>query len=343
MSEDSKDNPPAKLTLSRGLKAQADTEAAKVKADAKIAKVSKPAPAMKLKRREELPKSSASAPGEAPTATKSAQTPPLSDEAPAQKKPSFDPKNPFGNSIKAGEIKAPIQSPSDQHEQHESPTLGLDDGSSVKAAKAVKCAKVEQAINSLNSEEEQVQSKSILPSVIIIIILLIILAAAGFGLWKILNLSQDVDASTAAVTSAESAESSATAPKAPKNPIEKAKAAIAQVPGTDVDAITQEPSAPVSLPAIIAETEVTATLPVVPEPDVPNSIIETNKQAVSQYLSNIHIGGLRKGERPMVILGGERFDVGDIVQAETGLKFDGLRNGRLAFRDHHGIVYLKSF
>jgi hypothetical protein len=40
---------------------------------------------------------------------------------------------------------------------------------------------------------------------------------------------------------------------------------------------------------------------------------------------------------------GERFVVGDIVDSGTKLKFDGLRDGRLAFRDSYEIVYLKSF
>jgi hypothetical protein len=64
---------------------------------------------------------------------------------------------------------------------------------------------------------------------------------------------------------------------------------------------------------------------------------------VTEYLSSVHIGGMRQGERPMVILDGATYQQGDVVQEATGLKFAGFRNGKLAFRDGKEIVYLKSF
>ena len=70
---------------------------------------------------------------------------------------------------------------------------------------------------------------------------------------------------------------------------------------------------------------------------------ESSKQSVIQYLSRIRISGVRQGERPIVIIEGQSFYVGDIVETEYGLRFDGIRDGRLAFRDSHGIIFLKSF
>jgi hypothetical protein len=40
---------------------------------------------------------------------------------------------------------------------------------------------------------------------------------------------------------------------------------------------------------------------------------------------------------------GKTSHVSELLQAENGLKFAGLRDGRLAFRDQNEILYLRSF
>ena len=113
-------------------------------------------------------------------------------------------------------------------------------------------------------------------------------------------------------------------------------------PWADVDAISEAKLPGEANPSAEAPAKPVETIATVAQ-TAPKGSIESSKQSVSQYLSGIHIGGVRKGDRPMVLIQGTRFLVGDIIQPETGLKFDGIRDGRLAFRDSHGIIYLKSF
>lgn len=316
MSDDPKGNPPAKLTLSRDLKTEPEAATSP--------------PAMKLKRKEERPEPAPPTDTKEPEAisNSSPTSTPTTSDAPA-KKSGFDPKDPFGDVIKGGQIKAPSSPPP---ELPSKPAPRIDDGSG---------AKVEDAIDSLNSEEEAVAAKSsILPSVVVILILLVVLGGAGFGLWKVLQTTSDSDSTEEATASDEAALSGEASPS---TPIQKAKAAIAQVPVADVDAIISESPTPESTAAISEVATPTEEAPAAAIAPAASGSVEATKQSVSQYLSGIRIGGIRKGERPMVMIEGETFQVGDVVQAETNLKFDGLRDGRLAFRDQNGIVYLKSF
>lgn len=326
MSDDSNDNPPSKLKLSRDLKDQVQPEAPQAP------------PAMKLKRVTQNQEAPASAP--------SSDSQPADDAPPApEAKPSFDLKNPFGDAIKKDDVikKGEIQKPaSPPPELASPPTPEVDDGSG---------AKLEEAISSLEAEEAKNTGKgSLMPSIIVILLLLLIVGGASYGLWKVLQpTGTSEDAATAAVAD------EAPAQQRSKNPIEKAKDAIAKVPVADVETITatkptREPpqevpddAPPVATPPVATPPSKTLAQVAPSQVNAPTGTLESNKQSVSGYLSTIHIGGVRKGERPMILIEGERFLVGDVVHAETGLKFDGIREGRLAFRDSHGIVYLKSF
>jgi hypothetical protein len=68
-----------------------------------------------------------------------------------------------------------------------------------------------------------------------------------------------------------------------------------------------------------------------------------NKAAISEFLSSVHIGGVRDSDRPMVIVDGQSYLAGDVLMDETGLTFAGVDEGKLVFHDDLGIVYLKSF
>jgi hypothetical protein len=145
-----------------------------------------------------------------------------------------------------------------------------------------------------------------------------------------------------------------------KTPIQRAKAAIAQVPVTRIETFSDESPEPAQVkvirvpaaPSLIA-TNSTATASSKSSQSakqstqaisiLPKHLVEESKQKVSQYLSSIHIDSLRQGQRPMVIINGSRYEVGDTVHSPTKLKFSGINKGRLMFRDQHGIVYLKSF
>lgn len=305
MSDESKDHPPSKLKLSRDLKAQEAPEADKAP------------PSIHLRRKE---------PAEEPPVVAAMPTPPV--DATSTQKADFDPNNPFGDAIKEGEIK---KMPRPPPELRSKPAPKMDDGSG---------AKLEEAIQSLSSDDDAGSKNSLFSSIFVILLLLLVLAGAGYGLWKVLQPTEDTPP-------ADTAESKPAETASLKGPIQKANDAIAKVPVADVEAITAD-SPPAEVPMDVpvdvrleaerAKAETTRAKPV-----ARIGSIESSKQSVSQYLSGIHIGGVRKGDRPMILIEGQSYHLGDVVQPETGLKFDGLRDGRLAFKDSHGIVYLKSF
>jgi hypothetical protein len=344
MSDETKDHAPPKLRLSRDLKASFES------ADSGDAEDTPPPEKETI-----------------PAPANQSQAPEIETK---KGKASFDPKNPFGDQIKSSEIKTPIASPI-------SPSPGL---ANPRAPQAVDSSgtRVEEAVNSMQNESRSVtQKNSMIPSVIVIVLLLCLLLGSGFGLWVILRSGSNPDSSGQVV------KEPATKKVTPSSSIERAKATIAKVPVLDVEAMTggkTEPVEPVRLekPTVTAElaeptisdnpdsmtTEIAepavepdgeiAPPPSLsntsdirsaePEPVGPsNSEIKASKESVSRYLSNIQISGIRKGEQPAIMIEGERFVVGDIVDSGTKLKFDGLRDGRLAFRDSYEIIYLKSF
>lgn len=321
MSDEPKDSQPTKLRLSRDLKPQDEPK-------------TETPPSMKLKRREpaQTPEDAAEdATEDKPKAPHPSEpVKPDAETAGAENQPSYDPANPFGDAIKQGEIKKTSSPP---QKLRSKPAAEFDD---------VSGTNVEAAIDSLDQKEEDAaqNSHNLLPSIIVLLVLLLILAGAGYGLWKVLQSPTETDSGETTELPASEAE----APK--KGPIQKAKDAIAKVPVADVEAITTQeaPKPPADeSSADPAPTNVTVEENFTPAPPPNANSIEANKQSVAEYLSGIHIGGMRKGERPMILINGESFLVGDVVQTETGLKFDGLRDGKLAFRDSNGIVYLKSF
>lgn len=65
--------------------------------------------------------------------------------------------------------------------------------------------------------------------------------------------------------------------------------------------------------------------------------------AVTDYLQNADISGVRTGSNARIMLNGESYNINDVVDQGTGLKFIGTRNQQLRFKDRNEIVYLKSF
>jgi hypothetical protein len=202
----------------------------------------------------------------------------------------------------------------------------------------------------------QESSHSVLPSLIVVGLLFLLLGGAGFGLWKI--LISDEPARTVDSGEPDEAREAAKA----MNPIERAKESIAGVSQLDMDDLTGETegTGETSISAGDASTPVPeegrssahaspAGEPVIEEAEslgvraASNAAVEATKTAVSEFLVALRIGGMRRGERPMILIDGRVYKVGDTVQTETGLKFDGIRNSKLAFIDQNDIVYLKSF
>lgn len=314
MRDDSKQPAPTKLRLSRDLKNKAavDTRATET-----------PTPSTQPER-EQKP---------APT-SQQAKAASLVSDGSEVKNSDFNPQKPFGNSIKDGEIKA---SPASKPAQQTSAENNAAHAGDFAAPKTTIPTQPEQ------SPKETAKRNSALPSVFILLLLLLFMAGAGYGLWRILQPADNVDGNPEHTTQAAPGNRANDAAK-PKGPIAKAKKTIAEVPVADIDALRGDSpdKQETSDTEEVSEAD-TASQRAQRTPAISDKALAATKQKASDYLSGLHIDGVREGERPMIIIAGKSYVVGDIVQAETGLKFDGLRDGRLAFRDSQGIVYLKSF
>jgi len=66
-------------------------------------------------------------------------------------------------------------------------------------------------------------------------------------------------------------------------------------------------------------------------------------EAVTEFLKQSHIGGVRMGEHPKLLLNGLNYDPGDLIDPATGLRFKGLRDKKLVFQDAQDVLYIKSF
>lgn len=234
------------------------------------------------------------------------------------------------------------------------------------------------AVQRGNAATVQKERHSILPSLIVVSLLFLLLGASGFGLWKILASPEAAEPSGGSERVGASEDSPAADKvkgSGPKNPIERAKETIATVPKLDMDALsgkaepaTIEPTPKVQPTPVVKPTPKVEPTPRIQAPQAANqqitapeinsvpraasapavpaestAAVERTKATVSGFLSSLHIGGMRQGDRPMILIDGRAHTVGDTVQTETGLKFDGFRNGKLAFIDQNDILYLKSF
>jgi len=169
-----------------------------------------------------------------------------------------------------------------------------------------------------------------LSSILIVAAILFILAAAAGGIWFLLRSDEpeQVEGTEIAAPAA-----------APSNPVERAKASIATVPDRNLDKALETELAPEPSTQVLAEPIAAELIAVEPSPTIPISL----KESVSKYLQNIHIGGIRTGERARIMLDGENYNINDTVEATTGLVFIGIRDQRLLFKDRNGIIYVKSF
>ena len=169
-----------------------------------------------------------------------------------------------------------------------------------------------------------------LSSILIVAAILFILAAAAGGIWFLLRSDEpeQVEGTEIAAPAA-----------APSNPVERAKASIATVPDRNLDKALETEPAPEPSTQVLAEPIAAELIAVEPSPTIPISL----KESVSKYLQNIHIGGIRTGERARIMLDGENYNINDTVEATTGLVFIGIRDQRLLFKDRNGLIYVKSF
>ncbi|PXA03610.1 hypothetical protein DDZ13_11560 [Coraliomargarita sinensis] len=339
MTEENKDSPPPKLRLSRKPK---DTDAAEPQNKPEPKKASEPAPDLKLKRPSPEPKKPEPKKPEPKPSVPPMETPPESVPEkpapnPAEEKP-YDPENPFAGI----EIKKPKKEERPPPDLPSKPAPADDDGSG---------QKVEEAISQIGEEKK---SRGVLTSLIVIFILLAILGGAGFGLYYILKSpAETTDESIKPEEQASSAATEEASGGKPSGPIAKAKEAVAnmQDPEKSLAEVSTTPAPEASTPEAGDDAETPEPTEAVEDnateavkaPSTSAEIDPAQTQAVSEFLQTAHIGGVRTGDRPKVILNGKSYNNGDLVDADTGLSFIGFRDKKLAFRDEQGIVYIKSF
>ena len=100
----------------------------------------------------------------------------------------------------------------------------------------------------------------------------------------------------------------------------------------------EEPASEQAIDEFIADSPL-------PEPETAptNQASVPSENGAASFLTSAHIGGVRAGDRPKLIMNGESYVPGDLVDDRFGLRFVGIRDEKLAFKDENGIVYLKSF
>lgn len=316
MTEENQDQTPPKLRLSP---------------ESRQAKAEKPAETdLELKRSDNQVKKSAS-PDNA-----SAQMAGPSDKAVAEHP--FDPENPFAGI----DIKKP-------KEKRQAPELPSKPAPVEKDGSA---RKVEEAIERIGDDDK---NHSILTSMVVIVILLALLGGSGYGLYYLLRSpAESAEATVASEEMEPEATGNETAGESDspqKSPIAKAKAAVTKKENSGslseesisptVSDKAHEPQAGDIEKSGPAKASRTAPVSEIKAATPPINSSQTN--AISEFLRGAHIGGVRTGDHPKLILNGQSYNQGDLVDADTGLRFIGFRNKKLAFRDAQGVVYIKSF
>lgn len=186
--------------------------------------------------------------------------------------------------------------------------------------------------------------KDTFSGLLIIIALLMILGAAAAGIFWVLKAPSGETDNAPTTT-----EEATTTAAQPANPIERAREAIDKVPVATVPEIKSTPvSTPppaITPPPVTTEPPAITQPPIIPQeiPAQPTAPVSGLQQAVTQFLADAHIGGVRTGSSPRVTIGGETYNAGEVIDDDLNLTFEGIQDGRLLFKDGNGVHYLKSF
>lgn len=321
MTEENQDSKTPKLRLSR----QADDAQPK---ETKPEKIAAPKPDLQLKR-----------PGEGGAQAQPTPKDPLETKPEPQDEADFDPENPFQGITdtpkKEYRDAAPPELPS-------RPASIVSDGSG---------EKLEEAIKQIGDEAEEKKSMSgLLTSLVIIFILIAILGGTGYGLYYVLKSPGESGEPSSAKTS-ETTDTEGDSGGFLSGSITKAKAAITKKTGNDASAAEDADLAEELAPSVQTAEDATAEATKTTETTKTAETAKTNQESaatatessVAEFLKTAHIGGVRTGERALLILNGESYKKGDLIHPEYGLRFIGFRDEKLAFRDDKGIIYIKSF
>ena len=229
---------------------------------------------------------------------------------------------------------------------------------------------IEEMLRSASPQKSEPGDNSVV-SILIVVLLFLILCGAGLGIWWILKQPVADEPSIGAAAILESSVSpegeTTTQTSEATGPIARAKAVIAEVPTEQVEEIiapaqTTPADEPTEAPAPTAPEVTTTDLPEATPNDSNDSndsnesgesgepgtttaaaVNTATRATVIAFLSEVHIDGVRSGTNPKVMIAGESYLTGDKVDEPTGLSFEGIKNGKLQFKDRNGIYYLKSF
>ena len=135
--------------------------------------------------------------------------------------------------------------------------------------------------------------------------------------------------------------------------VARAKETIAKVPVMDTIPNISEPVPRAETPTsinIISNEVISAKSTPVTVPRENSKEIQANakqraelREAATLYLAQIHIDGFRNGTTPKVMIDAESYKIGEVIDETTGLSFEGIKDGKLLFKDRNELYYLKSF
>lgn len=172
---------------------------------------------------------------------------------------------------------------------------------------------------------EPAGKSSHLLSIALIGVLLLILVAAVAGIWYVLK-DKPESAQTEAI-----AETKPASDETAKGPIGKSKEILSNAPADETPELNAAQNVAQEAPSAVTE-----------EPEIVSEAADL-KPMVTRFLNSAHIGGMRTGSNPRVMINEITYHVGDVVDANTELTFQGIRENRLLFRDKQGVYYTKSF
>ncbi|HAV14581.1 MAG TPA: hypothetical protein DCX06_13985 [Opitutae bacterium] len=200
------------------------------------------------------------------------------------------------------------------------------------------------------------KNSSTLISILIIVALFIVLLAGAAGLWFILKSSSEETIQVIPSTAAQPTANVPTLQDVPNepsaepiqkhsitDPVARAKATIAEVQTAQQVSEMIGIEGPTAMaPPVESAVISTATKALTPTLSTPAPSTEL-QAAVTEFLSTLHIDGLRSGSNPKVMINAESYLLGEEVNRSTGLTFEGVKDGKLLFKDRNGLYYLKSF
>ena len=243
----------------------------------------------------------------------------------------FDPEDPFGDLLPGA---GSAQKGSSPESKQNNPALELNRNRATPPELPSKppprkesayTEKLEETIAQLPNDASV--KKLPIGSILLVIALIAILFGAGAGIWYVLSDgSEPADPATATSPQSES----------PSGPVTRTR--------DTVDAAEERATSEVfdQTPSDATPEATTPAAASRPAP-VAHAPAENLREPVSGFLTSVHVGGMRGGDEPRVMLDGKSYQIGEVVHPETGLTFQGTTDGRLVFQDRNGIRYLKSF